>query len=123
MNAMEKSKNELAKAYERGKATLARARTETKAITGRAVNSALTVGSAYGVGALRNKFGEGAEKKLLIPGTEIEGDLALGVIATLAGVAGLAEDKSDLLAAVGSGSLAAYVAIASFQRGYDMRAD
>ena len=123
MNAMQKSKEELAKAYERGKTALANARKNTKAITERAVNSALTVGAGYGVGALRNKFGEGSEKKIYIPGTEIEGDLAVGVVATLAGVAGLAEDKSDTLSAIGAGALAGYTAINAFQHGWDMTDD
>lgn len=120
MPAMEKSKTELAAAYTRAKATLANARKETKAITGRAVNGALTVGAGYGVGALRNKFGEGPEKKLNIPGTEIEADLAVGVVCLLTGVAGMADDKSDLLTAVGAGTLGGYAAIQAFQHGWDM---
>jgi hypothetical protein len=79
----------------------------------------LTVGAGYAVGVARNSFGTGEEKKLLIPGTEIEADLAVGVITTLAGAVGLADNYSDQLVALGSGMLAGNLAIKALKGGAD----
>lgn len=115
-----KSKNELVAYAQRAKSAITRAKQETKEITRRSVGVGLTAGSGYLVGALRNKYGEGEQRKMLVPGTEIEADLALGVVASLAGAIGLADEYSDVLCQVGGGTLAAYLAIKGFESGFDL---
>lgn len=112
-----KSKSELMNGLQRARATLVNAKKETKNITRRGANTALSAGAGYGVGALRSKFGSGPNKELYIPGTEVQGDLAVGVIASLVGVAGMADEQSDLLCAFGGGVLAGHLAIQSFVHG------
>lgn len=119
MSNLTHSKSKMAAALENARGTIKRAKAETRAITSRAVNSALTVGAGYAVGTARNALGVGEDKKLLIPGTEIEADLALGVALSLAGVVGLADDYSEELVALGSGMLAANLAIKSMKGGWD----
>jgi hypothetical protein len=109
------SKGQLASTVERMKGTVKRARETTKAITERSVASALTAGSGYAVGVAKNKFGEGG--KLLIPGTSVEADLAVGVVLSMAGVMGMAGDKSPELLAVGNGILAGHLAVAGYLHG------
>lgn len=105
------SKTDLAGAYQRALGRMKNVREEAKAITERTVSSMVTVGSGWATGALRGAIGEGAEKKVFIPGTAVEVDLAAGLVATLAGVAGLAGDQSKHLVNAGSGILAAYAGI------------
>jgi hypothetical protein len=114
-NLVEKSKGELAAGLQRARAALANAKENGKAITNRAISSSLTVGSGYLVGLSRKKLGQGSQKKLLVPGTEIEADLAIGVLTTLAGVAGVGDENAGHLCAIGSGTLAGYSAITAFQ--------
>lgn len=109
------SKSQLASTVERMKGTVKRARETTKAMTERSVASALTAGAGYGVGVLKNKLGE--DGKLLIPGTSVEADLAAGVVLSLAGIMGLAGDKSSELLAVGNGVLAGHLAVAGYLHG------
>jgi hypothetical protein len=109
------SKGQLAGTVERMKGSLKRARENTKAITERSVASALTAGSGYAVGVAKNKFGEGG--KLFIPGTSVEADLAAGVVLSLAGVMGMAGDKSAELLAIGNGVLAGHLAVAGYLHG------
>jgi len=113
-NLATKSKTDLAAAYQRAVSTIKNAKGQARAMTGRTVGAALCVGTGWAVGAARAKMGEGTHKQLLIPGTKIEGDLALGILLTLAGVVGLADDYSEELCAVGSGALTAYAAISAF---------
>lgn len=112
-NLAQKSKTDIAAAYNRAMSTLKNAKEQSRAITGRAVGSVLTSGAGWGVGALRSKFGEGDGKKLFIPGTQVEADLAAGVLIVAAGVVGLAGDRSEELCAVGNGVLAGHLAIAA----------
>lgn len=109
------SKSQLANTVERMKGTVKRARETTKAMTERSVASALTAGAGYGVGVMKKNFGEGG--KLYIPGTQVEADLAAGVVLSLAGIMGLAGDKSSELLAVGNGVLAGHLAVAGYLHG------
>ena len=118
-NLAHASKSKLAASLERMQSTVKRARQETRQITSRTVNTVLTAGSGYMVGALHNHFGTGEENKVLIPGTEIEADLALGVVISLAGVVGIADDYSEEMCSVGSGILAGYLAIKASKGGFD----
>ncbi len=102
------------------KGTLKRAKEETRAITHRGVQTALTAGTAYAAGAARHSWGEGPDKAIKIPGTDIEADLAGGVLLSLLGVSGFADDYSDQLVAIGSGMLAANLAIKAFVGGFDL---
>lgn len=113
-NLATKSKTDLAAAYNRAVSTIKNAKGQARAMTGRTVGTALCVGTGWAVGAARAKMGEGTEKKLLVPGTKIEADLAAGILLTLAGIVGLADDYSDELCAVGGGALTAYAAISAF---------
>lgn len=107
----EKPKSEVVKALKRARTAIQNTREGAKAGAARAINTGLTVGSGYGVGLLRKKYGEGANNKLFIPNTEIEADLAAGVLLSLGGIVGIAGDKSDSVAAVGGGILAGCLAI------------
>lgn len=109
-----RSKTELASSLTRAKALASRARESAKAITKRTVSSALTVGAGAAVGVLHAEFGEGG--KVLLPGTEVEADLVLGIVTAGLGVAGVAGEYSDELAAIGSGALAGYAAIKLSQK-------
>lgn len=111
------SKAELAKALSRAKSAIQSAKKETKEIAGRTMDSVITVGTAYLVGLARNKKGSGADKKLLVPGTSVEVDLAGGVILSLVGISGFADEFSDELCSVGNGMLAANAAIGGFTHG------
>lgn len=114
---MERSKTELATGLARARATLANAKKEAKDITRRGANVGITGGTGFLVGLARSKYGEGADKQILIPGTEIEADLAVGILAGAAGVVGLADEYSDFLCSIGGGALAANLAIRGFTKG------
>jgi hypothetical protein len=103
------SKSSLVQALQRAKSTMANARAEGRKMTSRGINSGLTIGSAFGAATLRKNYGEGAEKRLVIPGTDVDSDLALGLAGVALGVVGLADDYSDPLAAAGSGLLSCFV--------------
>jgi hypothetical protein len=114
---MERSKSELATGLQRARATLTKAKEETKQITRRGANVASTVGTGFAVGLARNKYGEGVAKELYIPGTEIEADLALGVVMAGMGVVGMGDEYSDILCSVGAGALAGNLAIRACLKG------
>lgn len=120
-NLATKSKTELMAGLQRARSAITNVKAEAKNITRRGVNTGVTVGSSFAVGALRNKFGEGADKELNIPGTEIEADLALGIIASLAGISGVADEYSDVLCSAGGGILGANLAIRAFNHGADLK--
>lgn len=109
------SKGDLAQSLDRAKAIAKKAREKTKEVTERAVQSGLTAGAGYAVGLAKNKLGDGG--KLLLPGTQVEADLAAGILLTAGGVLGLAGDKSPELLAIGNGVLAGYLAVQGFQNG------
>lgn len=109
------SKGDLAASLDRAKAMAKRARETTKQVTERAVQSGLTAGAGYAVGLAKNKMGEGG--KLLLPGTQVEADLAAGILLTAGGILGLAGDKSPELLAIGNGVLAGYLAVQGYQNG------
>ena len=69
----QKSKSQLVSALSRARGTLASAKEKTKGATRRGGNALLTAGAGYGVGMAKKKLGD-ASGKILIPGTEIEGD-------------------------------------------------
>lgn len=100
------SKSNLVSALQRARNSVIAARVEGKKIAGRGINTGLTVGTAFGLAQLRKNYGEGSAKRYVVPGTDIDLDLAVGVLAAGAGVAGMADDYSDAVAAVGAGALA-----------------
>lgn len=116
-NLVHKSKSELVAGLSRARNSIQNAKAQTKAITRRTANTGITAGAGFAVGALRSRFGEGEAKAILLPGTEVEADLAFGVLASLAGVAGMADEYSDLLCSAGGGALAANLAIRGFNQG------
>lgn len=101
-------KQTLTSALDRAKASLARIRTESRAMTGRTVNGALTIGTGAGFAYLARNKGEGPELAVKVPGTDVDVDLGFGIITGIAGIAGLAEEYSDSLTAIGSGALTAF---------------
>lgn len=74
-----------------------------EAIARRGVDTALNYMGAGAAGAMRGKWGEGADRHVHIPGTEIEVDTALGTIGTVVGIAGLFGDASDEVTAFFAG--------------------
>ena len=111
------SKGEALAALSRAKNLIQKTKVEARAISGRAIDTGITVGSAYLVGKLRATRGEGADKRILIPGTDIDAELAIGSLACLAGISGLLDDKSDLVRSFGDGLLSANAAIMGFTKG------
>lgn len=107
----EKTKSELASAYERMKNGIAKAKAESKQLAARGTTAGLTVGGGWAVGAARKRFGKNG--KTLIPGTEVEGDLAVGVVLTLAGLVGAGDELAPQITGLGSGVLAGYAALAA----------
>lgn len=114
---MEKSKSELAAGLARARATLTNAKKEAKEITRRGANVGVTVGTGFAVGLARNKYGEGDDRALYIPGTEIEADLAAGVVMAGLGVVGMGDEYSDFLCSAGAGALAANLGIRAALKG------
>lgn len=109
-NLATKPKSQLVAAVERYRGSIARAKEQAKAVGRRTINGGLTVGSGYAVGMARNKFGA-----VEVPGTEVPADLAIGCAATAIGLMGWADDYSDAIVAVGSGTLAGCAAIYALQ--------
>jgi len=85
-----------------------------KVITSRVVNVGAQAGTGYLVGMARKKYGTGAAKKIFVPGTEVEGDLAGGVLLSVAGIAGLGDNFSDVLCSIGGAAVASNLAISAF---------
>lgn len=110
------SKSELAAGFARMRGVVKRANEKTKLVAARGVNSGLTVAAGYGVGVLKNRMGD-ENGNVLIPGTNVQADLAAGVVLALAGVAGMGGNRADEIAAVGSGMLAGYAAVAGYKFG------
>jgi hypothetical protein len=72
-------------------------------IARRGIDTALTYMGAGVAGAMRGKWGEGADRHVHIPGTEIEVDTAIGTIGTVLGISGLFGNVSDEVTALCSG--------------------
>jgi hypothetical protein len=111
------SKQEALAALGRAKNLIQKTKVEAKQISKRALDTGITVGSAYLVGKVRAAKGEGAEKRILIPGTDIDAELAIGSLAALAGISGLLDEMSDPVRSFGDGLLAANAAIMGFTKG------
>lgn len=95
---------------------ITRAREQTEAIAGRAMNGGITVAAGYGLGMAINKFGTGG--RLLVPGTDMDAGLVGGGLLLVAGVAGLGGEKySEPLVSAGAGLLAGQLAISTYQDG------
>jgi hypothetical protein len=109
------SKTEAVKALQRAKTSIANFKRKTQVPIRRTVNGALTVGAGWAVGVTRANYGEGAEKRILVPGLEMDADLLGGGALLLAGIMGFADEYSDSLCAIGSGALAGYAALEGFQ--------
>lgn len=110
------SKGDLAASLDRAKAVAKRARETTRQVTERTVQTGLAAGAGYAVGVAKNTMG-GVGGKLLLPGTQVEADLAAGIILSAGGILGLAGDKSPELLALGNGVLAGYLAVAGYVNG------
>lgn len=98
-------KGELIKRFQSMRSMVKNARAETEAITERAMNATATVAGGALCGAMR-----GMDEPLVVPGTEIGADVALGGAAIIVGVTGLAGKASDAATAFGSGLAAAAIA-------------
>lgn len=108
---MDMSKQELQKALVRAKSSMARIRETSGEIAGRGISTGVAVASSAGFAMARKKFGAGTEKRLLIPGTQVDADLVYGTIAALVGISGAPGKHSDTLAASGAGALSGYTAL------------
>lgn len=115
MSMIQKSKPELVQAYNRARSAIANAKEKSRGAAQRGTSAVLTVGGGYIVGMARKKMGEGSDNKILIPGTEIEGDLLAGGALVGAGLLGLGDEYAPQLTALGSGMLAGYAAIAALK--------
>jgi len=80
---------------------------EAEGVADRGFNAGITLAGGGVVGLMRAKWGEGADKHVHIPGTEIDANLALAALALAAGVSGMAGKKSDLATSFGAGMGAA----------------
>lgn len=110
-NLAEQPKSKILSAYERARNTIQKGRAEAKGVALRGTTAGLAVGGGWAVGMARKKFGSGG--KTLIPGTEVEGDLAVGIVLTAAGLFGLGDEFSPQVAGLGSGILAGYAALSA----------
>jgi hypothetical protein len=96
-------KEQLSNAREAAK----RIKHEAAIVAQRGIDSALTyAGGAVG-GFIRGKWGEGSDRHVHIPGTEIELDTALAALGSTMAVLGWFGDASDEVGAVANG-LGAY---------------
>lgn len=101
------TKSDYRERWERAKKMTARMREEGQAITRRGINGMLTVSGGATVGAMRGFWGAKTTGDVLIPGTEIEADAAIGTALSLGATLGLAGDLSDFAGSYGYGMLAA----------------
>ena len=102
--------SELKDQLERARTTAKNLREQTAQATGRAVQSALTVGGGAAVGYMRGKWGEGADRSVKLLGTEIDAPLALGMALQALALTDMAGEYSDEANAVGAGMLAVVAA-------------
>lgn len=76
---------------------------EAEGVADRGFSAGTSLAAGALTGYARGKWGEGTDKHIHIPGTEIEADLAGAVVLLAAGVTGLAGKKSDLVTSAGAG--------------------
>lgn len=104
------SKADLIARWDRAKKSAARMRQEGEAITARGLRGMLTVSGGATVGCMRGLWGDTKTGDVMIPGTEVEADAAVGTLVSLGATLGLAGEASDYAAAYGYGILAAVTA-------------
>lgn len=98
-------KGELVKRLQSARSMIQNARKETEEITTRAMNATASVAGGALCGAMR-----GMDEPLMVPGTDINADVALGAAAIVVGVTGMAGKASDAATSFGSGLAAAALA-------------
>lgn len=104
---IQKSKSEMARAFQSIKSQLANARDKTEKVAEKSIGAALTVGAGYGTGYVVKSFP--AVQK--VPGTQIDSVLVVGVLGLVAGVSGIAGKQSQHVLDVSEGVLAGYAAL------------
>lgn len=114
MADLDMTKTQALAALKRARTTMANVREKSRVPIARSVNGALTAGAGWGVGVMRSRYGEGADKRVLIPGLDMDADLVIGGGLLIAGVAGLGDKFSDAMVAMGGGTLAGHLAIEAF---------
>lgn len=104
---IQKSKQELSRAFQSVRSQLANAREKTEKVAEKTIGAALTVGAGYGTGYLSKQF-PGAKT---VPGLEVDTPLAVGVLGLVVGVTGVAGKQSQHVLDVSEGILAGYAAL------------
>ena len=113
----EMSKADLAAGYARFKSQAARLREKGEIVSDRLVSSVVTTTAGYAVGLARNKLGEGEEKRITIPGLNVDLTLwAPGLMQVMA-VAGLAGKNTPRALELANGMAAGHWAIEAFLNG------
>lgn len=78
-------------------------RVEAEEVADRGFNGAAALAAGALTGYARGKWGEGPDKHIHIPGTEIDADAAAAAVLLALGITGLAGKKSDMVASAGAG--------------------
>lgn len=98
------SKNEALDRLRNARNRLASVRDEARAVAQRGTGVVLGAAAGYGVGLAHHHYGN-ADGQLLIPGTSVPADIAVGVLAAGIGVSGYMKEQSDALCSIASGTL------------------
>lgn len=113
----ETPKADIVRMYQSARSRIAKVREQGEIVTERATDALLASAGGFSVGLLRNKMGEGPDKRVTLPGVNLDVTLVVPAAMQLAGILGLGGKSTDKLLAVANGAAAGHWAIEAFQNG------